>query len=248
MYGWAQNPWDSETDGGTAFKDGYNVIIVMEPHQPVGAPLQLKVSHVVLGLYEGIITMLQQNRFCDLSVTLSVFQRAVGTLGMKAKNLRIGSNASSMAGGVDLDAAFLTLGTTSNSNVLEGEYTDPTDAKLKLIYSFHGTRIPSKDILTAALGGLADAAVFDSQSPCGRIKAVSESFGCIIYIGIVMGQSMTYAQATKALKWMSSTIPVREKNFGEMNVQLEYDGQKIAEGYISKGIAANKVIGEVAIS
>lgn len=238
MYQWAQDPWDSETDGGTAYEDGYNVIIVANTDFPVG-PLQLKVSHVVLGLYEGLMEMLQQKKSCEVSVTLSLYQRQVGILSMKANNPSIGSNSSSEAGFVDIDAILPASRVNNSSNVLQGEYTDPTDAKLKMIYSYHGSRIPSKDIFTAALNGLVNAAVFDPTSPCQLLKAISESASCVIYIGTIAGQSMTYAQATKALKWMSSTIPIHERNFGEMNVQLMYDGQKIAEGYILKGIIPN---------
>lgn len=248
MYVFAQEPWDFEVDGATAFEPGYNVIIVSNNQQPAGAPLRLKTSHVILGLYEGLMTMLGHNRFCELSVTLSIHQRQVGELSMRAEHVPIEAAADSTIIGTSLDAISPVITATDDSNALQRQYTDPSDPKFKMIYQFHGSRIPSKNIFTAALNGLANAAVFDPKSPCDRLKAVSENSGCLIQISKLDGQSMDYAQATKALKWMTSTIPILEKTFGEMNAQLVYDGQRIADGYILKATTPNDSIKNVVVS
>lgn len=248
MYNWVQDQWDSVTDGGNAYEDIYDVIIVADNSPQETTALQLKVSHIVLGLYEGLMDMLRANAYCELSVTLFLHQRPVGDLSMKVNNLQLGFNESAMVNGDEYYAALQGASSTNSSNILQGEYVDPTDPKLKISYTFHGRRISSKDIFTAALDGLANAAVFDAISHCKVLAGVTESTGCAIFVGAFQDQIMTYAQATKALKWMSSVIPVKEKNFGEMNVALLYDGQQIAGGYILKRTTPSNSIGDDASS
>lgn len=230
MYQFAQKNWDERLDGSfTIWVPGYDVEIDIESSQGIHG-IHLLNSHVILGLYETIIHVSTQSKFCEVISTLSLHGRQIGTLIIQERSLRT-----------------LKMGeTNSTSSLLEerspksssptypsGDINDVDDARLSISYTYSGVRINSKDIFLAVLDALATTAQFSPGTPFRSLTANSVSGKCVISILEVDGPSqINYSHITMALRVIIVDIMVYLAKFGEMTFQLKWEAVQTAEGSI----------------
>ena len=243
MYKLAQYSWDVPIIDQLEYSDRrYDVLILSSPEQgpsPVKQPSQLQNCHVIIALYEVLLTMAARAIFCELFVDLLVNEKQVGNMNIF------------QWGGFDGDGHaddILTL-TTSNSteyisvlNGESGEIVDPDNNNFKISYAFYGQHINSQEIFTATLDGLATAAEFNRESKCDVIYATSVLKTCAFSITKNIGlqaSQLSYAQVTAALRLLTVGVMLERKMFGEMEFALEFGGIQVGEGNVLRVSSAS---------
>lgn len=233
MYHFAQKDWSERLVGGfTVGVDGFNVEIDIASSQgPYG--LQLLTSHIILGLYETIIDVSANSRFCEVTTTLSLYGRQIGVLLIQKRGVGV-----SKEGGINSTGPVLVKGPTNSTTVAypSGHLVDADDPDFSISYTYSGARINSKDVFMAVLDALATAAQFSPSTPFGSLTARSPSGSCVINIAEEDSPfPINFSFVTKALRVVIVDIMVRLRNFGALALELEWQNVKMAEGSISLG-------------
>lgn len=227
MYDFAQEEWHEPQTLILTFRSvGFDVQIEIEPAQTA---LQLRVNHVILGIYDTILDVAAKSRFCETLSTISLHGRHVGTLRIENKTPTImgsGSNATN----ITIADAF------PRGNAVtypKGQFDDPDDPEFSIEYIFYGGRIYSKDIFLAVLDALATAAQFTDSAPFNSLGGVSPSGDCVInIIGVDGPYQINYSFVTKALKILIMGIMVPLTKFEEIALRLKWKGALLAEASV----------------
>ena len=230
IYYFTFKEWNERLPQGfTIWVDGYNVEIDVHNSQgPHG--LHLSTIQIVLGLYDTILDLSANSRFCEVVTTISLYGRQVGILSIQEKN-----QWTLKEGEIHSTGPTLVKG-PSNTNTLSypsGHVTDVEDPRFSISYTYSGIRINSKDVFIAVLDALAMAAQFSPAVPFGSLTGKSASGSCVI--SIVETDSpfqVNFSYVTKALRTVVVEIMVRLRKFGELRFQLQWQGGKMAEGSI----------------
>ena len=132
---------------------------------------------------------------------------------------------------------------TSTPTPTSGSVTDPNDPLYKIHYTYSSHKLPNGDIFNAALDGLALVAQFDYEGPCDSITALSSSRNVVWHIGRTSLEVTFATEFSRMFYLMITEVFLKEKKFMEMWIDVEYEGDKIADGYIlkwdgNKGIAS----------
>lgn len=231
MYHFAQKGWNQQLSGGfTIWVVGFTVEIDIESSQGQHGSFDLQTCHIILGLYETMVEVSAQSRFCEVLTTLSLHRRQIGVLTIQKR-----TSSTQEKDGANATRSLMANG-FSSSNVAtypSGQITDADDARFTVTYIYSGIRINSKDIFLAALDALATAAQFSPDTSFTSLNAISASGYCVISIAMDGSQSqMSYSYVTKALRAMISSIVVVLRRFEEVTFQLNWRGNKMVEGSI----------------
>lgn len=230
MYAFAQKEWNERLDEGfTLWVEGYNVEIDVENNQgPRG--LQLSTNHIILGLYDTVLDVSANSRFCDVYTTISLYGRQIGIIVIQERGPRTPKEGETNSTG-----PILMKGPPRSDAVAypSGHITDTDDHRFSISYTYSGARINSKDIFIAVLDALAISAQFSPNTPFGSLTAKSASGNCVInMVEIDNPFQVNFSFVTKALRILIVDIMVRLRNFGELTLQLEWQAVKMAEGSI----------------
>ena len=133
-----------------------------------------------------------------------------------------------------LAASKTTSSPTSTPTADSGEISDLDDPLFKIRYHFHGQKIPAGDILNAAIDGLALIAVFDHNAPCDSITALSHSRNVVWYVGQSSLEPLLAGEISKAYTLLIDGLLLVQRRFQEVWIEVFYDGENIADGYILK--------------
>ena len=244
MYGFAQHEWGDEVLGQTTiFRPGSTVEIIVRSTQPALDFDQLEISHVVVGLYRGVLQMVNRAGWFEGVIIMTLAGRQVGT--MTIQKMHAGNSLDS---NLSLDASAEKAATARSLKgraIVQGSYTDAQDRRFQLKWEYGDSPfglMDQKTIFTAVLGGLADAAVHSPQDSILQINAVGASAGegpsayrCVFRIGISIGQPpMMYALVTRTLRDIAGYLMVEQDRFGDLNTDILYDGRKVAHALVSK--------------
>ena len=244
MYQFAQREWGEEVLGQTTiFRPGSNVEIIVKNTQRALDFDQLEVSHVIIGLYRGVLQMVNHPDWFEGVITMTVEGDQVGTMTIQT-----------MHAGVDLNSNTATNATTGNfatarslnaRALVRGQYTDPHHHQFQLNWEYNSPPyglMDQKIIFTAVLGGLADAAVHSPHESVLQINAISTGVGegppaywCAFRIGIDYDRiPMTYSLVTRTLRDAAGYLMVEQNRFGDMSLDVLYGGRNIAYALVSK--------------
>ena len=223
-YDLAQLGWNQAFTGGfTISVHGFNVEIDIER---VGHVHHLNYGQILLGLYETIVDIAAESRFCEVSTTLLRYGRRIGTLKLENPRPRtLGGNMSNVANSSQLTAASQSIAVTSRS----GSITDRDDRSVSVSYTYSDSLINSKDVFLAIIDGLVNAGQFSPGTPFQSLYAFSPSGNCMIRIAKV--DQVNYNYVTRALKLVRD-IMVMQKKFGEMTFELKLERRTIASGSV----------------
>ena len=246
MYELAQRNWDESIFALIEkYIEGYNVLFLFINHQPPGATNQLKVQHCVAALFRAVLTMTEQVMFCQLRCRLTLRTHEIGGLSVAPVDYAATANTS-----VDLHGDPDGPGTNTSNSTLwldHGQIVDPDDFLFVIDFHWHSKSIKSTEVSLAILDALATAAPFDRNDECVELEALSPQGDCVIFIdGDVARKKLTYAFATRALKLMYSDLIVRQKRFGDLYLELQYNERKFGEIRILKIVSAQNGTGVAA--
>ena len=223
-YDFAQLGWNTAHTGGiTIWVHGYNVEIDIES---AGGGHRLDYGQILLGLYETMVDIAAQSRFCQVSTTLVRYGRRIGFLSLeKARQTTLGSNGADVANSSLLTGASQSITVTYPS----GYIVDRDDRSFSVSYIYTDFLVNSKDVFLAILDGLVTAGQFSPGTPFQSLNAMSPSGNCAITI--VEVDQVSYSYVTRALKLVRD-IMVMQKKFGEMTFELKLEGRTIASGSV----------------
>lgn len=234
MYQFAQRGWDTTLkDGFVVWAYGYDVEIDIESSQGRYGPLELKTSHMVLGLYQTILQISTESKFCEVYATLSLHQRQIGTLKIQKKI------SQSIKANYSMNTMHNRLwGSEERPKIISatypsGELIDSDDPRFVITYTYTGIRINSRDIFTAIIDALADSAQFSSITIFETLNARSASATCAISLSSTESPSqITYGFVTKTLRALIWGVMVSLAKFGEMTFELKWKDVNMAQGSI----------------
>ena len=201
----------------------FSVEIDVVASQAPGSALQLQTRHIILGLYETMIAVSENSRFCELQTRLSLHGRQIGILKIVKK---VAGTTTEMN---NLNATTSTMAKPSlNGDVLtypSGQVIDTSDPSFSMSYAYSGVRINSRDIFMAAIDALAIAAQFDPGTAFSSLHAESASGNCLISIAQVDGlYQMSYIHVTRALRIMVADVMLTLNYFGAVELVLKRQG------------------------
>lgn len=211
------------TGGATVALDAFNVEIHM---QAVGHVLQLDYGQILLGLYEIMVDISAQSRFCEVFTTLSLYGRRNGFLSLENKRPKtLGGNETNLAEPSLLTGAPQSIAATYPS----GSIADSYDQRVSLSYTYSDLSINSKDVFLAIIDGLVVAGQSSPGTPFESLNAMSPSGDCVI--SIVAVDQANYSHATTALRLIRD-ITVTLKKFGEVTFELKFKKRTMAAGSV----------------
>ena len=230
MYQFAQEGWYKGFTGGLiVWAEGYDVQVVVQALREPHDRLALETIHIVFGLYETLVAVATQSRFCELVTTLLLHQRRLGYLHIQK---RTPQKLESGTDGTNLTVVKV-FPPSNDVTYPSGQFIDPDDPKFSIHYTFSGTRINSKGIFLAVLGALAASAQYSPDRSFVSLRATSPGGDCAINIHETDDPfEMNYSFITKALRIMITDIIVPLRKFEEITFQLKWEAFTIGESYI----------------
>ena len=246
MWELSAKEWSAPVTGmAITVMDPYDVLIVfVNPRSPTAA-LHLQVGHCVVALYEAIVTMTDGVCFCQLRSKLRIFRDGspteLGGMSITPAEEPGNSNNNHTAAlenstrTVALEAPQIVAGsgTSNNTNPIEtGQITDPDNRRFGLRYTYLGRRISSKDVSLAVLDALATIAFHNAGSPFSQLETLSDRDQVAIIVEDYSEGSfrqLTYRDAARALKLMYDEIMIKKKSFGDVYLELLWNGRKFGE-------------------
>ena len=230
MYQFAQEGWYKGLAGGLkVWAEGYDVEVLIQALREPHDRLALETIHIVFGLYETLVEVATQSRFCELVATLLLHRRRLGYLYIQKRTpqtLKSGSDARNLT----VVKAFLP---SNEVTYPSGHFIDPDEPEFSIHYTFSGTRINSKGIFLAVLGALAASAQYSPDRSFVSLRATSPAGDCVINIRETDASfELNYSFITKALRMMITDIIVPLRKFEEITFQLKWEALSMAEAYI----------------
>lgn len=228
IYDFAQRSWTEPVYAAESKQFlNYDVLILFLNSQPPPAPTQLQVMHCVAALYCAITVMTDDVLFCQLRCHLSIHADEVGALSIQPWD--DGVTAHTNTSSTNKTSEVAELSNSASVSILDaniGQVTDPDNPSFVINYHFLGKSINSKDVSMAVLEAMTAAAPFPKHDTCQELLVVSPDGGCAIIIESVSSHhQFTYLWATRALKLMYQQIVVPQKRFGDLYLELRYNGQ-----------------------
>ena len=216
--------------GFTTWESTFSVEIDIEATRMQRTAVGLLTSHVVVGLYQTIVEVSDQSRFCEVLTTISLYGRQIGSLAIQKRI----SGTKTHVGRITTSSLMVKGFSSSNAPTYpSGEIIDVDDHSFTTSYTFSGIRINSKDIFIAVLDALATAAQFPANTPFRSLNAVSPSGNCVISISVESSQSeLSYSFVTKALRSLITSAMVVLRKFEEVTFQLNWRAERMVEGSI----------------
>ena len=194
--------------------------------QAVGDVLHLNYGRILLGLYETMVDISAQSRFCEVRTTILLYGRRNGVLSLVKKRPKtLGGNETNLAASSLLTGAPQSIAATYPS----GSIPDSYDQRVSISYTYSDSSINSKDVFLAIIDGLVVAGQSSRGTPFESLNAMSPSGNCVI--SIVAVDQANYSHATTALRLVRD-IMVTLKKFGEVTFELKSNKRTMAAGSV----------------
>ena len=207
----------------------------------------LRTFHVIFALYYTVITMISNiGAFCQYGTDMYQGNLLLGRLGIEAIPTATPLNTSIGA----IDYISTTNTTTSDSTSLSsglGRTIELPD--MNITYDYVGARINSKDLYTAVLSGLADAAKAGMDTICTELHAYSQAGNLVFWLDgdDQATQPLTYESVTTIFRSIVEDMTLRERRFAEINFAVLFGEDGGASGFIAKmPLQGNDTAGVVA--
>ncbi|KAL8991655.1 MAG: hypothetical protein Q9169_007778 [Polycauliona sp. 2 TL-2023] len=237
MYETVQRGWDEQVKLLVAEEiEGYNVLMMFLNHQADTAPEQLIIGHCVAALYRAIVTMTDRVLFCQLRSHLSIFEKRIGALSIAPVRdaLRIEDGNATMT--TEL-ASWSEITKRDVRDYSSGTIEDPQNARFSVTFHRLGNNITPKEVSLVVLEAMTVVAPFVINAECREILARSKDGGAYIVIESTNSDKFkfTYRWATRALKILYQQVVVKGRRWGDMWLEINYDGVKFGELRMLRG-------------
>ena len=247
MYKFAQLPWDKEILTQTRITQTYSdVAIIVKNARLAGVMYQLENSHVVSGLYQGILIMIERFWWYEAIIGLKVHGTIVGYISILGPQQGTALNSTAAIPSADI---AVTRSLEARRQV-GGQCLDPEDRSF-LLHWTHETETSSEmaqeTIYTAVLSGLADAALHDPSTLTNQVNAMSavvgqspSDYSCNFHMSVDPGDGypgpLTYYLVTKTFRDVAVYIIRLADWYGEYDIDLYYQGKRLAYVEVAKRI------------
>ena len=193
-----------------------------------------KLSHILLGLYQGILEIIGQDSSYELFITLWFQGHPEGLVSLEMQS----ASSQNPGGGSVTDG---TLQGTKINNILNadsGQINDPTHPYWVINWKFDGALVDPVQTLAAVTDALITAASHESREICPLIYGVSLDGGIVISIEYTPDPRaraiMDYRVVTAILPLMTTRIFLLNSKFAELKFDVEVRGAKIGAGSVMK--------------
>ncbi|KAL8664097.1 MAG: hypothetical protein Q9168_007971 [Polycauliona sp. 1 TL-2023] len=246
MYETVQRNWDEPVQLMVAEFEGYDIMMMLINAQSAGMPDQLKVGHCVAALYRAIATMTDGVLFCQLRSNLSIFEKRVGALSITPISSGRPALAAAAAAAPGTNSSLTKMVTTTTSDVettndvqgfASGMVTDPDYPHLSVKYHFLGKLIKSKEISMVVIEAMTAMAPFATEAECKEMMVTTRDGGASLIIESTNSArfKFTYRWAVRVLKILYQRVIVRLKTWGDVWLEIEYEGVKFGELRMLRG-------------
>ena len=249
MYTFAQVPWDREILTKSRITQAYSdVSITVENAQSAGAMDQLENSHVITGLYYGILVMIERSWWYEAIIDLKVHGTVVGYIIIVGPQQGTALNSTTAIPSANIAAAR----SLEARRPVTGRCLDPQDQSFQLDWVHQNepsSEMVQEAVFTAVLSGLADAALYDPGALANEVNAMgtlvgqgSSAYRCNFHISVDPDDGypgpLTYYLVTKTFRDVSSYIMPLASWYGEYDIDLYYLGELIAYAKVAKKISS----------
>ena len=205
---------------------------------------QLQTSLVILGLYHGILMMIERSWWYEALIGLKVHGIVVGYISILAPQQGTALNGTAAIPLAEVAAARSLEGPT----LVRGRYFEPEDRSFQLEWTHQtepSSTMAQEAIYTAVLSGLADAAFYDPATLVSEVNAESVTVGpdpldywCNFRISIDPDDGypgpLTYYLVTKTFRDVAGYIMPQAQWYGEYDIDLYYQQKLNAYVEITK--------------
>ena len=244
MYKLAQQHWETQLGRNPwimAVSDS-NVRFIVAPGMP-----GINLGHIAIAIYNAVNAMFRlQPGFFRCYVRLVLHGRQIGRLVIStmpspvshgaglASTVNSTAVATVVVSGVDLEVLNATSnkngGNNKNRPMLTRTETDADDPRLRVDFEYQN-EIARQDLWTAVLDGMITAMEFDSSAHCRYVTAVSVNGNLVFHLDSLANSLFDYRTAVKVFRLMA-LISMDTRAYRELEMDIFYDGTKVAEGYV----------------
>ncbi len=195
--------------------------------------LELKTLHVVFTLYYTVTTMVDRSQFCEYAADMYQGDRKIGSLDIEQ-----------IPATTTLNTSIEAFDSISTTNIMTSDSTSHSFGRGRIIvlpdititYQYVGDRINSKDLYTAVLSGIGDAAKAGMDTVCTEIQAFSQSANLVFWIFNVDQsiQPLRYKAVTDIFRSITVDMTVEQRRFAEIEFFAKNGTDVIGTGFIRK--------------
>ena len=194
---------------------------------------ELRTFHVIFALYFTVLTLVSRSPFLQYHTDMYQSTRLIGGLAIEETPETTPLNISIGA----IDYISTSNATTPDStSYSSGLGTTIALPDMNITYQYVGARINSRDLYTAVLSGLADAAKGGMANTCAELHAYSHSGDLVFWIN-GEGEAMhpfTFEAVTHILRAITLDMTLEQRRFAEITFSVRNGTEEIAIGFVSK--------------
>ena len=194
---------------------------------------ELRTLHVALGLYFTVITMIASSPFYQYGADMYRRDRLIGRLSIEQI-----PTTTPLSTSIEAIDYINTSNTTTRNSTSHSSGLGRTIIwhNMNIYYEFAGARINSKDLYTAVLSGLADAAKAGMDTVCTELQAYSQADNLVFWVDGHESAShpFTYKEVTDLFRAVVAEMTLEQRRFGEINFIVTDGNDGLASGFIHK--------------
>ncbi|KAL8654306.1 MAG: hypothetical protein Q9210_001587 [Variospora velana] len=254
MAQWSGPAWDSLVhDVRDIDHPGLKVGITLVPFAGPGEPHQLRLSHVLMGLYQAVLEITAQSRFRVFGIRLLHVDAATGrvdTLGLM--EFRPGRNSPPAAaaaapppprriGSKRAREVSSSLAASGSENmtagvvvVVSGHFVHPVYPWLTLDWTFDGQKIRVSEIFTCILDAIISTADEPGSQQRSSVLGVSLQGDTVLHMNTVDQMRLSNQGTQNVLLMVAREIFEKERRFEEVDFRFTDHGRVAAEGWFLK--------------
>ncbi|KAL8700362.1 MAG: hypothetical protein Q9201_005487 [Fulgogasparrea decipioides] len=234
---WAGPPWDSNI----AHNDGLvnkllHVGLSYSIEVPRGSAPPLKLSYLLLGLYESVIVMTDETMYREMSVQLEFRGSSTASLGwhhFSGSRPNVGSRIPPNTTAQNRP----TSGNVSASNADSGRVSDPNYPDLVLEWKFNERRLDASEVYTAILDLVVDTAALRITEQHPYVDGVSSRRNTALHIQTmvrIQSAQQTNQLVRQAMVLLAIDVFAGHRKFVETDFDILWKGRKTATGWFLK--------------
>ena len=194
---------------------------------------QLKTFHIVFALYATITNMIARSEFCVYAAEITQSGRVIGSLDIEP--IPTATTLDTSVEAIDyISTTNITTSDSTSHSLGLGRTIDLSD--MTITYEYVGDRINSKDLFTAVLSGLADAAKARMDTVCTGMEAVSQDLNLVFWIDPVDQniKPFRYKAVTRIFRSITVDMTLVQRRFAEISFFVKNGTDLICTGFIGK--------------
>ncbi|KAL8790673.1 MAG: hypothetical protein Q9213_000521 [Squamulea squamosa] len=231
---WSDFAWDSLIEDTKIVRsEVFGLRISCWAILPPGSRAPLKLSHVLLGLNDGILHMAEHLERHEFAVGLYLNGQPIGFVTVRKDGAAAVAGQRSDVPQLS-DSNFWTFGQLRNNtmfNARSGRVPDPTQPKLALIYQYQGgSQFLATEVLTTILDAMVNMASENSVMQHQQIYGYSHSklYELSIESRQPLWTKWSVEKGLLLLAWLYN----KQRRWEAMDFSLTWQGKEFAAGYL----------------